>query len=353
MMMTSDYFYAIRCSKPDSIYYAISTGLDLKMLSMTTVEIWNHMPAIRDFVDAGGILTMADLTYAVDNISVNFEEVLQLIDPATIFECDENDEYDDQIGGPYCLTKLCGNDCTENGLIFVNSGITLITAVLVSNRSKKLEIFDMILDLFELPGSYLWKNIINACLHPDNHKIAVNIIEKLVTRQPESCDCVIHDLVELYAASVGIYNQHGAFAQNFTEKFDDNILLKILHTLNLDPADNLLAAECIYLNSVAAIKYLHENGFDIIGNILGSHVKRCRTLLKVTSFDVFNYLLQIGVDFKPYVDFFLDCNFGRFIDDKLCWFIDNIAKDDAELKTKIKNIVMKNYPGDELRQKIA
>jgi hypothetical protein len=328
MALPKDYLYAIRCSTPESIYHALRENLDLRMLSLTTCEIWDHMEAVRNFIDAGGVLTMADLSYAIKNEAVDFEELLQLIDPKTIFNCESDDD----------LEKLCkkGTQNKWEEIIFINSTTKLIGAILCSKRSNKLEILDIILDNFDLPKSFFWRTVTDACLCPHNHKIAHNIIEKLVSKQILSSSTIVHYLIRSHGETMGIFiKDHNQF--NIDNKpFDDQTLLAVLKILDLDPTEDRIARDCIYLNSMAAMKYLHENGFDVVKNAFNTRYNGGYRLLQNIKIEVFDYLLSIGVDFKSNIDFFLRTTFHCYVEEKLGWFIKKIAKDDMELMTKIK-----------------
>jgi hypothetical protein len=317
-----EFKYVITCRNPKAIYNAIHHGIRFEMLNLASVEIWDHMDAIRDYVNAGGVITIADLTFAVANINCNLEEVLCLVG-SDIFDAheDDMDEY-----GCYKSTNeitVFQSLTDEDVGKLIRSKAILVESILCNKRKTILKDLDTVFDWFG-DKCYISPRILNYCFLEQQNTISHEIIHKLIERDAIDQNGVLsHIFDSFFLRRIGIKNL-----------VKEDMLMKILQNMDISSILAHVASDSIWTGYLSIVQYFVSNGFNVFSNKTNNG-SRINAWLHRCSIEFLDWIRQNGCDLSYYCRHFrVEYICGSIEEgeiDKINWLVDNVVAGDDEL----------------------
>jgi hypothetical protein len=340
-LLPLEFKYGLPCRKPETILYALETGMDLRILSLATIEIWNHIDVIKQYVAAGGVINLAFLSFAVRNSKCNLIEVLALFD-TNMFAPTKNISGDDFYDSDEEVDKkdsqdesfLMKNLCKEQYVDFIGSPQKLLYAVLESKRSgaDKLSCMNLIFDMFDVEYNSQYRFDLNVFVG-EKDDIIYNLLEKLLNKKLLSIGSTLYRI--------------------FSSDYDDDFIIKItnyLYTIDPDSFDDRAIKKCVMTGSAKIIKHFHDLGFDIFSDPYLLSAINTDDLFRKSNIQFWNQMLEYGADLKNY---FPKIRYGFNTEnqtEKIIWFLDNCNGLEETIKSNIN--AWKNI-SPELKQRLG
>jgi hypothetical protein len=316
--LPSSYHGAIVCRRPLDVTWAFENNLDLRMLSFRNEHIWEHIDVIQEFINAGGKLNLADLSYACK--TSNWENsimAMQLFSP-TIFSdknLNENSK-DDNVSIEYF--------CPRQLLEIIIKSVDKNKAVVVKFALEYFEEKPDANDYGYLVGSFGY----TRC---DQNEI-VEIFTMFIENNYMSANYLIYAMLK---------ENYGAGPLYTRDVFSSNLILHFCKKYPLDVSDSKILKYCCYAgdDTFDVIKYLHEIGFDVVAGVDVSGA--CS---KITT-NVIAFLVDLGLVLDQHVDSVVwqmsidarECETDSVTTEKFDWFMDYNWTNRELFLSKLKN----------------
>jgi hypothetical protein len=338
--LSPEFKYVIRCSKPETICEAISMGLDLRMLNLASIEIWNHMAVISDFVNAGGVLTVADLSFAVRNPSCNLAEVLDLAG-ADIFKNYAESSADDEEDSAAQLEDLVSK--SDICISFISSEFALMQQIMRYRTQTILEDIDTVFNVYG-HKFFMSIDILDTCLTGPSIIFFSKIITKFMDAEFFDQNAILRHLF------------FGRNKNKFNIPIDENVLLDIIKMFDVNSIPLEIIQLSINTYSSLIVEYFLDNGFDLSAYCESDKCER--NLLIYADIKFMELLKNNGCDLKPFCKHFVIGFIYRDYEvelKKMEWLIDNVIDDDVDLRADFKTLVQHYYStaSTELKKKLG
>jgi hypothetical protein len=339
-LLPLEFRYVVKCTNIQVVEKAISYGIKFEMLSFANIDVWNDVEAVKMFVNAGGNLTVADLSFALANEKCDLNTIFSLtgVDIFDRYEdmCKDEDEEYDEYGNSKGLTQILSDLCSDyyNNILFVNTKDKIIMALLQGRRPNLLSDIDTIVNIFGDNFVKYSHGILDACLQNHNGHIVDKLVDKLIEKQLISIEDVVQHIFFAHKKMNGL-----------NQPIKEDMFLHIIK--NYDP--NLfsldLARKSLWTSSILICEYFSSCGFDIFSGDLQMANVFISGWFGRSSLEFLDFLHKNGFDLKGqckfyYVNYDYDKNFMKNVIIKLNWLIDNVVESDEEILAYFKSAVI-------------